>query len=153
MAKKSKPRARKRKKGRPPPTCKAILLCDAIIIDALTGKVSLIGIFENFNLQSMPGRTVPAQIFLQLTNAQGKYAVKIEVHDLANDVIIARGGGVEIEFANKLQKTNAWFPVPSLPIKHEGVYDLVVFGGDAEIDRQQFQVKLVVPPKTERDAQ
>jgi len=152
MAKKRPPRSPRPKQGKPPPTCKAILLCDAVIIDALTGKVSLIGIFENFNVRSMPGRTVPAQIFLQLTNALGKYAVKIEVHDLAEDVIIARAEGLEIEFKDRLQKTNAWLLLPPLPIKHEGVYDLVVFGGPNEIDRQQFRAKLVVPPKTDGEA-
>ncbi len=152
MAKKRKPKPKKRRLSKPPPTCKAILLCDAIIVDALSGKLSLIGMFENFNLQSIPGRTVRAQIFLQLTNAQGKYSLKVEVHDLHKDAIIARGGGIELEFANKLQKINAWLPLPPLPIRHEGKYDLVVFGGDSEIDRQQFQVKLVVPPRTEGDA-
>jgi len=149
MARRNAPRGRKPKQGRPPPKCKAILLCDSVIIDAMTGKVSLVGIFETFNLLSLPGRTVPAQIFLQLTDAQGKYALKIEVHDLQEDAIMARGGGIEIEFQNKLQKTNAWFPMPALPIKHEGTYDLVVFSGNLEIDRQQFQVKLLIPPKPE----
>jgi hypothetical protein len=129
------------------------LLCDSVIIDAITGKVSLVGIFEHFNVLSMPGRTVPAQIFLQLTDAKGKYPLRIEVHDLQQDAIIARGGGVEIEFKEKLQKTNAWFPLPSLPIRHEGTYDLVVFGGEDEIDRQQFSVKLVLPPDAEGDVQ
>ncbi len=151
MPKKKAPRRRKPKRSKPPPTCKAILLCDGIIVDALTGKVTLVGIFEHFNLRSLPGKTVPAQIFLQLTNAKGKYAIKIEVHDLRDDVIIARGGGIQIEIEDRLDKINAWFPLPALPIKSEGAYDLVVFGGAAEIDRQQFQVKLVVPPKTEGD--
>jgi hypothetical protein len=43
----AKKRLHKGKK--PPPKCKAILLCDHTIVEAVSGKVSIIGIFDSWN--------------------------------------------------------------------------------------------------------
>ena len=41
------------------PKCKAILLCERPIIDAITGDVTLIGVFESIHLMQVPGVTRP----------------------------------------------------------------------------------------------
>ena len=151
MAKKKKPSGKRKKFGIPPPKCKAILLCDAVILDAMTGKTSLIGIFENFMVRSLPGKSVPANLFLQLTDGHGKIDLRIEVHDLQADAIIARAEGPGVGFQDRLQKINVWIGLPPMPIESEGVYDIVVYAGDSEIDRQQFRALLRVPSKEDED--
>jgi hypothetical protein len=133
MAKKSA-----RKEGVPPPKCKAILLCDHTIIEAGTGKVSVIGIFERFQLPAFPGHTAPFTAFLQMTDGVGRYDVTIEVHDLQNDMVLARVTGAAIEFADRRAKVNFMIAIPPLPLQHAGGYDFVVLAGGKEIDRQQF---------------
>jgi len=41
---------------KPRPDAKAILLCDQTIVEAVTGKISIIGVIERFVLREMPAR-------------------------------------------------------------------------------------------------
>jgi hypothetical protein len=135
----AKTRSKTKPKGRrPPPVCKAILLCDQVIVDARTNKVSVIGIFTFFGLPQFPGQTFPVTAFLQLTNGIGKYALTVEIHDLSTGRVIARAELAEVEFEDRATKSNVVFSVPALPLQHPGIYDFVVLADDQEIDRQQF---------------
>jgi hypothetical protein len=132
----------------PPPTCKAILLCKDIIIEAGTGNISAIGIFQAFLLRKMPGVVQPYKIFLQLTDGivDHLYKLTVEVHDLANNEIVAKAGGREVKWPDRLLRLNVIIPVPPMKLLHEGPYDLVVFANGQEIDRQQLSVLLVHDP-------
>jgi hypothetical protein len=137
MAKKKKP-SRKPKGKIPPPACKALLLCDQTIIEAGSGKISLIGSFTAFALQSFPGQTVPFTAFVQLADGIGRYEIQVEIHDLREGTVLARSPKMEIEFAERLTKINICLPVPPLRLTHEGKYDFVFLANGQEIDRQQF---------------
>ena len=138
MAKKKK---RQPDKGaKPPPKCKAILLCERLIVDAQTGTASIICVFNALSVPRLPGRTRPFQVYLHLTNGIGRYNIVVEIHDLRKDEIIGRGSGLGIAFTNRLEAIQFAIPVPSLPIVHDGAYDLVVLADGQEIDRQQFAV-------------
>ena len=133
----------------PPPKCKAILLCERTIIEAGTGKVSLIGLFDGFIVPKIPGITVPCTVFLHLTDgvADHDYQIAIELHDLSDGKIIAKAGGPKVQWKDRLAKLNLFIPVPPLKVQHVGRYDFVVFANKQEIDRQTFGV--IVPPTPE----
>ena len=124
---------------KPPPKCKAILLCDQTILEAVTGKVSIIGIFDNWSFPRFPSHTRQFMAFLQLTNGIGKYAVSVDVHDLQADQIIAQARIAEVTFPERTTKVQLMIPVPPVLLQHAGRYDFVVLADNQEIDRQQFQ--------------
>src|SRR5713101_2419337 len=107
----AKKRPTRRKARKPPPNCKAILLCDQTIIEAVTGKVSIIGIFDNWNLPQFPHPTRPFMCFVQLTDGIGKYAVSVDIHDLGADQIIAQAALADVEFPERMSTTNLLIPV------------------------------------------
>jgi hypothetical protein len=133
--------AKRSRKKKPPPKCKAILLCDQVIVDALTGKLSIIGIFEQFNVASYPVTTAPCTAFLQMTDGIGDYAITLEIHDLTTGTILGRAQGPTIVFPNRHAKVNFFIPIPPMRLPHAGAHDFVVFADGAEIDRQQFNVR------------
>jgi hypothetical protein len=118
---------------------KAILLCDHTIIEAVTAKVSVIGIFGQWNFPQFPHMTGAFTAFLQLTDGIGKYAVSVEVHDLQADQIIAQASITEVTFPQRNMTANLMIAVPPLLLQHAGSYDFVVLADRQEIDRQQFQ--------------
>lgn len=124
----------------PPPKCKAILLCNQAIVDARTGKISIIGVFEDFYLDQMPGTTWPFTVFMQLTDGIGTYEIWVEIQDLQEGAVIARSLTATVRWEERLVKANLLIPVPPLPVEHTGAYDLVVFANKQELDRQQFTV-------------
>lgn len=133
----------------PPPKCKAILLCERTIIEAGTGNVSLIGLFDAFVVRQIPGVTRPFTVYLHLTDGieDHEYAITVELHDLSNGVIIAKATGPKVKWGDRLSRLNLFIPVPPLRIQHTGTYDFVVLANQQEIDRQKFGV--TVPPKPE----
>ena len=137
----AKKRAKRSPGQKPPPRCKALLLCDNTIVEAVTGKVSIIGTFDSFFQESFPGVGRPFMAFLQITDGVGRYEIVIEIHDLRENQVLARATGTGIEFPDRLTKMNLMIPVPPLPLPHSGVYDLVVFANGQEIDRQRFRAE------------
>lgn len=129
-------------KGRKPlPRCKAILLCDQVIIDAITRKNSLIGIFETFFVPHFPGNSSTFTAFLQLVDGIGKYDLHIEIHDLQQNSVIARMGPFPIEFPERVNKAVFMFTILPFPLPHAGSYDFVVTADGEDIDRQKFDVQ------------
>ena len=138
--KQPKKQPKKKRAQKPPPTCKALLLCDKTIIEAVTDKVSIIGVFDALRVPSVPGKTPPFTVFIQLTDGIGRYDVVIEIHDLAKDVVLGRGTGIGLNWPQKLLKLNVMIPCPPIPVARAGLYDLVVIANGEEIDRQKFAV-------------
>lgn len=123
-----------------PPRCKAILLCDQVIVHAgpTAGKLSLIGVFGFFAFKQYPVRTRSFSIFVQIVNALGRYDLSVEIRDLQADTVIGRSPPISIEVPDRFATANLVLPVPPVPLAHPGKYDLVVLANGNEIDRQQF---------------
>jgi hypothetical protein len=136
--------AKAKKKGRggrkPIPKCKAFLLCERVIVEAETGNVSVISSFTGFLVQVFPGSIGPCTAFLQLVDGIGRYQVTVEIHDLRNNVIIAKSPTIDMEFPERPNRANLAIRIPQLALPHDGAYDVVVLAGEQEIERQQFTV-------------
>jgi hypothetical protein len=131
-------RRRRPRAAKPPPACKAILLCDAILVDPFSGKTSLCGLTERFVVAQFPGTTARFYAYLQLTNGIGKYKIAVEVQNVADANTVARGDIVEMTFRDRAAKVILVIPVPSLPLPRAGWYDFIVMADGQEIDRQSF---------------
>ncbi|MEX2287515.1 MAG: hypothetical protein WD648_10535 [Planctomycetaceae bacterium] len=140
MAKKT---GKQKPKIPPPPICKAILLCDSTIVEAGTGKVSIIGVFGQFTVLQLPGRLSPFTVFLQLIEGVGRYDIVVEFQDLRDNMVMARADGLAITFPARLMTMNVILPVPPVPVVHSGEYEIVVFANAQEIDRQRVSVRSI----------
>jgi hypothetical protein len=133
----AKKKGKKKKGHRPPPVCKAILLCQSADIDADTGQADIFGVFGELALQTFPNSIPPFIVFLQLTNGFGKYRLIVEVQDLHDGQLLAKTEGL-VDFTEKLVTKNFVISVSLLFLARPGVYDVVVLADGQEIDRQQF---------------
>jgi hypothetical protein len=131
-----------RKRTKPLPICKAILLCDDVTRDEETHKTNVIGIFDTFQFSSFPGLTSPSKIFLRLADAVGRYSITAEVHDTEHDVILFRSpGSGEFGNLNEAMSGELWLPVAELRFEGPGEFDMVVFADGIELARTDFNVK------------
>jgi|ERR1043165_2861325 hypothetical protein len=142
MAKAGQPRHIK-----PPPRCKAILLCEKILVEPRTKRLSLINVFRSLQLTVVPGQTAPMVVYVQLVDGIGRYDITLQIRDLAQDRIIGKGRGLKVFFPDPLSVHEVTLRIPPLPISHSGKYDVIVFANGQEIDRQQFTI--VVPENDE----
>jgi hypothetical protein len=70
----------------PHPALKAILLCDRIIQEAVTEKMSLIGILDRVVGDAFPFDYVRgAALYARVTDAAGEYAIRMEIVRLEDE--------------------------------------------------------------------
>jgi hypothetical protein len=124
---------------KPPPKCKAILLCDYVIQDAVTGKNTLVGIFDQFIASAYPFQMPHFHLFLHLVDGIGSYDLSVEIHDLRDATIIARVTPKPLEFRERINRTNLILPFNGAQLPHDGAYDFVVLANGQEIDRKQVR--------------
>jgi len=70
--------------NRPTPDIIALLVCDQIITDRLTGKQSLIGMFSNIHTRGFPATHPQLCVFVALTDGHGETDLIIRIVD-SND--------------------------------------------------------------------
>ncbi len=134
--------ARRRPKGKkPPPRCKAILLCDQVMLDAMTRKTSLIGVFDSFHLRQFPGPTHQFCIFLQLVDGIETCVLTADVQDLHDNAVIGRLMQLQVKFPDRMNKLNLNVGPITMQLPHRGAYDLVLMADGQEIDRQRFEAR------------
>ena len=68
----------------PAPDVLAMIVCDQIITDRLTGKQSLIGMFSKIHTRGFPAAHPQLSVFVALTDGHGKSDLTIRIVD-SND--------------------------------------------------------------------
>ncbi len=123
-----------------PPTCKAMLICDQVMIERDTEKISVIGSYSTLSLERASPHFGPFCIFPQLTAGNAECRVIIEVQDLREGHVISKSEPKLVQFEDRLEVLNLIAAWPAIPIEHAGVYDVVAFADGIEIDRQRLQI-------------
>ncbi len=121
--------------GKPPPHCKALLLCRKTSEDATTGELTLHHLVETLYCTGFPGRAWPFNVFAQLYDGIGGYELEVRVHDLVDGAIIAHGTLRNLEFPERLAKMDLVVPIQSMHLPHPGRYELVIFANGHELAR------------------
>ena len=126
--------------AKPPPTCKAFLLCERAIVEAGTESVTLIGIINGVDVDEFPASLPPITTYLHLVDGIGSYEIHMEMQDLNSGEVIASSLVAAIEFPERPGLIELIIPISFLPIEHAGVYDIVVLANEQEIERQKLTV-------------
>lgn len=131
----------------PEPAVLSINICDSIIRDELTKKVSLIGLFGVIKASGFPCLHPIMHIYIALTNGHGKYKTEIRFTRLEdNKSIIGMVG--ELQFQNPLQVidlNSCW----QLPLEKAGEYAVEVLCNDKLVGSRKFVVlgpEVQIPP-------
>ncbi len=133
--------------NRPSPDVLAMLVCDQIITDRLTGKQSLIGMFSRIHAIGFPATHAQLCVFVALTDGHGKTDLTIRIVD-SNDArppIVEGKGGVHFKdprsIANLfLQFHGLTFPVP-------GEYRVQLFSNGNLLREARLELVKLSPPQ------
>jgi hypothetical protein len=120
------------------PYLTAILLCDQVIEDAHTKKVTLVGIFERAQIASFPG-SVSVTLFVRFTDAEGTYRFRIEFVRVSTNQVL---GMVEVEAApilDQLQTQQIILPM-GLGVDEPGSYEVRLLANWAYLGRAPLEV-------------
>lgn len=132
--------------GKPPPEVLALLVCDQIITDRMTGKQSLIGMFSNIHVRGFPATHPQLCVYVMLTSGHGLTEFTLRVVD-ANDARppIVEGRG-RVDFKDPRAIANLALQFNGLTFPEAGPYRVQLYAEgellrEARLDLLQFKPK------------
>ena len=131
---------------KPAPIGLAIVICDQIIEDKLTGKKSLIGIFNQIAAQNFPCRHPQLCVYVSLTDGRGQCIARLRVvHDETNAGVAEVNG--QIQFADVHAVVELNFGLVGLTFPEPGAYAIEFYCDDFLVLERRFQVVHLKPPQ------
>jgi hypothetical protein len=121
-----------------PPTLIALVLCDTVIEDARTGKKSLIGIFQNIFVRSLPVRHSSMYIWASLSGGRGKQKFTVRIVDPKGQRLLILTG--EADLKDPLGIMDMVFHLDGFPITAMGEYHIDILFGDRPVAHCPFNV-------------
>jgi len=129
-----------------PPIVKSFLIADAVLQDRLTGKWSIIGVFDRVMAPSFPVIHPTVALYLRLSDAQGRYRLRVEFRD-ASDRRVGLFEGIEMEVKDPAQAIEVGLPTHMLPLEKPGKYQFQLYINDEYAASAELSVlQLAVPP-------
>ena len=125
----------------PRPAVKAILICDQIIHELGTNKKSLIGIFEDIHAAKFPLRYPKIAVYVNLTDAHGKYVLELRLVDSVEGNQIGSGRTPEVQIQSPLQTCEFALQVQNITFQNAGKYEFQVFANDDLLATKAFSVR------------
>jgi hypothetical protein len=130
---------------RPHPSLNAMLLCDHTIREAGTGKVSLIGVFENISAARFPVVHRALSVYAKLGDAEGEYAIRLELLRLDDGHVVAQGA-LRAAFADRMTPGEIIFALENLGLDRPGRYEFRLYADDRFVAAKSFTVVQAGPP-------
>jgi hypothetical protein len=130
---------------RPHPSLNAMLLCDHTIREQGTGKVSLIGVFENISAAHFPVVHRALSVYAKLGDAEGEYAIRLELVRLDDSHVVAQGT-LRAAFADRMTPGELIFALENLGLERPGRYEFRLHADDRFVAGKSFTVVPAAAP-------
>jgi len=133
---------------KPGPVVLSINICDTIIRDERTKKVSLIGLFNAIHASAFPAVHPTMCVYIALTNGPGNCKLNIQFNKAEDNQTIAGMEG-EIEFVNPLQVVELNLELQGLKFEKAGEHRVEVLCDNKLIGSRKFYVNQIshsIPP-------
>jgi hypothetical protein len=124
---------------KPTPSVLSINVCDSIIRDEITKKVSLVGLFNTIRVNSFPYSHPSLHVYIALTNGHGKYQTDIRFLNLSDNKTIVGMKG-HLDFQNPLQVVELNVCWQKLLFNKAGEFVVQVLCDGAPIGERKFIV-------------
>ena len=113
------------------PILLALVLCDTIIREAQTNKLSLIGTFNGVFASNFPCTHPTLSVYIAITEGRGKVPCKLRMTCLSTDKVVFELPG-QIEFGGPTSVGELVFQLQQIRFEQPGVY-AIEFWADGEL--------------------
>ena len=124
---------------RPHPSLNAMLLCDLTIREHGSGKISLIGVFENISAARFPVVHRALSVYAKLTDAEGDYTIRLELVRLEDSHVVAQGT-LKATFADRMTPGELIFNLENLGLEKPGRYEFRLYADERFVAGKTFTV-------------
>ena len=127
------------KASKPTPMVLSINICDTVIRDEMTKKISLIGLFSAIRTHNFPCTHNQIYVYVALTEGHGKYKTEIRFLEADNETPIAGIAG-ELDFASPLHVAELNTCWQQLCFPRPGQYIVQVLCDNQFVGSRRFMV-------------
>ena len=124
-----------------------MLLCDLTIREHGSGKISLIGVFENISASRFPVVHRTLSVYAKLTDAEGDYTIRLELIRLEDSHMVAQGA-LKATFADRMAPGELIFNLENLGLERPGRYEFRLFAEERFVAAKTFTVIQSAPVAT-----
>ena len=118
----------------PTPVPVAFLLCDQIIVEAGSGKKTIVGVFDRIGVHQFPATHSPAWLYIRVIDCEGEYKHRIEYVQVSTQKTLAQANGTATS-NNRHIYTEFVLSCPPLPLPEPGEYEFRLWLNDKFISR------------------
>ena len=132
-----------------PPVVKSFLISDSVIHDRITGKWSIVGVFDRVMAARFPTFHSPLAFYLKLADAEGAYKLRVELRD-GDDRRVGLIEGIQLDVKVAGHSVDVGFPAPPLWLEKPGKYQFQLFANDeflASVPLEAVAVQASAPPQ------
>jgi hypothetical protein len=122
-----------------------MLLCDLTIREAGTGKISLIGVFEDISAAAFPVVHRGLAVYTKLADAEGEYTIRLELVRLDDSHVLAQGT-LTATFASRMTPGEMVFNLENLGFERPGRYEFRLYAADRFVAAKSFRVVAATTP-------
>lgn len=129
------------------PLISSFLIADTAIQDRLTGKWTVVGIFDKIYGPQFPCVHPTLALYVKFADAKGRYRVKVEFRD-AEDKVVSAFERIEFEVKEHARSGDFGVTTHGLPLEKPGRYQFQLYLNDEYAASAPLDVfKLDAPPK------
>ena len=123
----------------------AMMICDQVIIDARTGKQSIIGSFSVINAQRFPLRYPSMMVYVALTEGRGHTPLQLRLVDLNEEEKPVVDRAMSISFQDPRQVAELHSVFYNLVFPKPGEYRFQLFSQGEPLMERRLMVRKVEP--------
>ena len=99
----------------------ALLVCDTVIEDRLTGKKTLVGLFDRVHVRSLPWVHPAMSVFVSLTGGRGEYPCEV-VCRFADESVVAFSAKGKVVLRDPRQVVDLIFRLSGVRFEKTGLW-------------------------------
>lgn len=130
----------------PTPVPVAFLLCDQVSVDSMSGKKTIIGVFDRIWVETFPAAHRPIWLYVRVINCEGQYPVKIEYVQVASQTVMGRAEGTAHSGDRQIY-TDFVLQLPQIPLPERGEYEFRLWMDNKFIS----SIRLTAYPRSEME--
>lgn len=132
------------------PVLLAMVLCDTIIREMGTNKLSLIGTFNGLFAQRFPCTHPSLSVYVVLTNGRGRVSCLLRMTSLEDGQEVFSYPG-EVDFSDPLSVIELDFKIQQLRLEKEGEYSIELIADGEFLGSRKLRVQSVPPTEEEEE--
>jgi hypothetical protein len=121
------------------PVTRGLFLCDLVIVESHTGKVSIINTFDRFRCVSFPSVPKPFVVYAFLTDGSGDVDLTIEIAGLSLFEQVY-SHTTRVQFPDRVAATHFRFTVTDCSFPRAGTYQVVLYANREPIAQTRIEV-------------